>query len=96
MKKNLDIRWKFERHKLFRSLVKDEGKPLLVLEHDLVLSARYADSLYVLKMGRFVTPGTDSDMPELPLLCKVYGIEAENSADGCGLRIKDLDRAGIR
>jgi len=96
MKKNLDIRWKFERYKLFRSSVKDEGKGLFVLEHGLVLSVRYADRLYVLKKGRVVTSGTASDMPEPPLPYRIYGIEAEISAYGCGLRIKGLDRAGIR
>ena len=92
----LDIRWQFELYELFRSLVKDEGKRLLVVEHDLDLAARYADSLYVLKKGRVVTSGPASDILEPALLREVYGIEAEASADGCGLRIKGLAGADTR
>ena len=96
MKNSLDIRWKFELYKLFHSLVKDEGKRLLVLEHNLILAAHYAGSLYVLKKSRVVTSGTASDMLEPSLLRKVYGIEAETSSGRCGLRFKSLARVDVR
>ncbi len=80
---------------LFRALVREEGKSLLVVEHDLNLAARYADSLYVLKKGRMVASGPAAEILEPGLLREVYGIEAAPSAEG-GLHIRGIAGAGGR
>lgn len=91
----LDIRWQLELYELFRTLVREEGKSLLVVEHDLNLAARYADSLYVLKKGRMVASGPAAEILEPDLLREVYGIEAAPAAEG-GLHIRGIAGAGGR
>ena len=80
--KALDIRWQYELYGLFRQLTTEGGRQLLVVEHDLVLASRFADSVYVLKDGRARAFGKPQDILTPGLLKDVYSIDAVVTGSG--------------
>jgi iron complex transport system ATP-binding protein len=59
-------------------------RSVLVVTHDLVLAARFADELVLLHRGRVVAAGIPSDVLTPGRIAEVYGVEAEVTQDADG------------
>ena len=81
---HLDIR-----HQMFiLDYLKQSGKTVLVVLHDLNMAALYCDELYVLQRGKVVCAGTASQVLTPELIQKVYEVDSEVITDSRGeLRI---------
>ncbi|QBG48318.1 hypothetical protein EGM51_13295 [Verrucomicrobia bacterium S94] len=53
-----------------------EGKTVVVVLHDLIAAARYADRLVAMKDGKLVAEGKPSDIVSSNLVQTLYGIES--------------------
>jgi iron complex transport system ATP-binding protein len=61
-----------------------ELRAVLVVTHDLVLAARFADELILLHRGRVVAAGIPSEVLTPERIAEVYGVEAQVTRDGEG------------
>jgi len=73
---HLDVRRRLQLLALTRELAR-EGRSVLVVSHDLSLSARAADRLAVLAEGRVVAQGPVEDTLRPEVIGPAFGVEAE-------------------
>ncbi|MDR2050160.1 MAG: ABC transporter ATP-binding protein [Deltaproteobacteria bacterium] len=73
---SLDLRRQMEIYALLRSLCREEGKIVLVCEHDLNLAGRYSGQVAVLHQGGIKASGSPLETLKPELLDEVYGIRA--------------------
>jgi len=78
---HLDLNRQFELLELIRSL-KDAGKTILLVLHDLDHALRYSDRLILLQEGRLVQTGTPRELLGSGHLEQVFGIGIRECADG--------------
>ena len=76
----LDISAKFQTMELLREL-KNDGKCIAVVLHDLTLALSYADHIAVMKNGKLVSFGTPTEIFESKALEKVFGIKIRKFTD---------------
>ena len=73
----LDLAHQLEVMNLLRRLNRDLGKTLVLVLHDLNLSARYADHIMAMKEGRIVATGSPQEALTVQTLREVFDIEAQ-------------------
>lgn len=61
-----------------------ERRAALLISHDLVLAARYADEVALLAKGRLIAQGTPQQVLTEERIREVYGVEARVSVDATG------------
>ena len=69
----LDLRFKKEIFELLSSLKKERGLSLMIVSHDIDLSARYCDRIVLLDRGRVYTEGTPGEVLTAQNVEAVYG-----------------------
>lgn len=72
----LDVRHQFEVLDLLRSLQRDRGMTIVVVLHDLLHAATYADRVIVMEGGRIVADGTPASVLTVDVLARVFGVAA--------------------
>jgi len=60
------------------------GRGILLVTHDLVLAARFADELLLLERGAVAARGTPADVLTAERIAAVYGVEARVERDPAG------------
>ncbi|MBP2280736.1 iron complex transport system ATP-binding protein [Psychrobacter sp. PL19] len=76
----LDISYQIELMKLIRGL-KEQGKSLIVVLHDLNQAARYCDLLVVLKSGELKAMGTPEEIMTEAMLAEIFEVQAKVITD---------------
>lgn len=76
----LDISYQIELMKLIRGL-KEKGKSLIVVLHDLNQAARYCDLLVVLKSGELKAMGTPEEIMTEAMLAEIFDVQAKVITD---------------
>tara|TARA_R110001592_G_scaffold187866_2_gene432791 strand:+ start:5997 stop:6761 length:765 start_codon:yes stop_codon:yes gene_type:complete len=76
----LDLSHQIELMKLMQAM-KDKGKTVIVVLHDLNQACRYCDHLVVMKQGKVVTEGAPESVFTEQLLYDVFSLEAKVVAD---------------
>ncbi|MBW2097028.1 MAG: ABC transporter ATP-binding protein [Deltaproteobacteria bacterium] len=69
----LDLRFKKEIFELLSSLKKNRGLSLMIVSHDIDLSARYCDRIVLLDRGRVFAEGTPGEVLTARNVEEVYG-----------------------
>jgi iron complex transport system ATP-binding protein len=72
----LDISYQIELMKLIREL-KEKGKSIIVVLHDLNQAARYCDLLVVLKAGELKMMGTPTEVMTETMLADIFDVQAK-------------------
>lgn len=72
----LDISYQIELMNLMR-ILKDQGKSIIVVLHDLNQAARYCDTLLVLKAGQLKAFGTPNEVMTESMLADIFDIKAK-------------------
>lgn len=72
----LDISYQIELMKLIREL-KEKGKSIIVVLHDLNQAARYCDLLVVLKSGELKMMGTPTEVMTETMLADIFDVQAK-------------------
>jgi iron complex transport system ATP-binding protein len=80
----LDLAHQLEVMNLIRRLNHDLGKTLVLVLHDLNLSARYADTIAAMRDGRIVVTGAPEEALTERTLREVFGVEAQIIHDAEG------------
>ena len=73
--------------RVLRSMVEDEGKALLLVEHDMELVMSVCDYLYVLDFGALIFEGSPKEVHDSPIVRAAYlgEVEAEAAAEDLAL-----------
>ena len=77
---HLDIKYQLE----LMDLVKNRGKTVIAVIHDLNIAAMYCDRLYALKDGKVINAGTPAEVLTPEFIREVYEVEAEIVTDKKG------------
>ncbi len=95
----LDLAAQIDLLDLARALNREEGRTIVMVLHDLILAARYADLLVAMKDGEIVAVGAPEEVISTALLREVFEIEANIITDprtGAPLVLPDLAHRGNR
>jgi iron complex transport system ATP-binding protein len=79
---HLDLRHIVETLTLVRTMVREQGRAVLAIFHDLNLAAAYCDRVVALDGGRVVASGPPGAVITRGLVREVFGVEAEVSPAG--------------
>ena len=71
----LDIAYQVEILDLLTDLNRKRGTTIVMVLHDINLSARYADQIFALKKGRLIAEGTPSDILTDKLIKQVFDLD---------------------
>jgi iron complex transport system ATP-binding protein len=77
----LDIRHQHTIYGLLRRLVREEGKTVVCVSHDLSLAAAYADDLVLLDHGHVAASGSPAEVMRTEVLSPVYETRVEVKVD---------------
>lgn len=72
----LDIRQQLELIEILKEL-KEEGKTILLIVHDLNIALTVADNLILMDQGRIIAQGSPAKIAESGLIDKVFGVKTE-------------------
>ncbi len=78
---HLDINYQLEIFAVLKRLQRENGKAVLVAEHNINLAAGYADRLIFLKDGRVAAEGTPRETINPTTIRDIFGVEAEVRAN---------------
>ena len=73
----LDIAYQVEILDLLTDLNRKRGTTIVMVLHDINLSARYADYIFALRKGKLVSQGSPEDIITSELINDVFGLECE-------------------
>lgn len=71
----LDITYQVEILDLLTDLNRKRGTTIVMVLHDINLSARYADYIFALRKGKLIDQGTPSEVITSELIDKVFGLD---------------------
>lgn len=71
----LDIAYQIEILDLLKDLNLKYGTTIVMVLHDINLSARYADYLFALRQGKLIAEGKPSEVLTCPLIKEVFGLD---------------------
>ena len=77
----LDLTHQVEVLDLLTDLNRERGTTVVMVLHDVNLSARYADHIIAMKRGRVVAAGAPRDVVDADLVAKVFDLEADVITD---------------
>lgn len=77
----LDITYQIEILDLLTDLNRQYGKTIVMVLHDINLSARYADYLFALRQGKLVAEGRPSEVITSHLIKEVFGLDCMITED---------------
>lgn len=73
----LDIAYQVEILDLLMELNKKRGTTILMVLHDINLSARYADHIFAMSKGKLVAQGSPSEVISRELMKQIYGLDCQ-------------------
>ena len=73
----LDIAYQVEILDLLTDLNRRRGTTIVMVLHDINLSARYADYIFALRKGKLVAQGTPEDVITSELIDTVFGLDCK-------------------
>lgn len=73
----LDIAYQVEILDLLMELNKKRGTTILMVLHDINLSARYADHIFAMSKGKLVAQGSPSEIISRELMKQIYGLDCQ-------------------
>ena len=73
----LDIAYQVEILDLLTDLNRKRGTTIVMVLHDINLSARYADYIFALRKGKLVSQGSPEDIITSELINDVFGLDCE-------------------
>lgn len=73
----LDISYQVEILDLLTDLNRNRGTTIVMVLHDINLSARYADYLFALRKGKLIAEGTPSDIITEELIKQVFDLDCQ-------------------
>lgn len=73
----LDISYQVEILDLLTDLNRNRGTTIVMVLHDINLSARYADYLFALRKGKLIAEGTPSDIVTEELIKQVFDLDCQ-------------------
>lgn len=71
----LDITYQIEILDLLTDLNRKRGTTIVMVLHDINLSARYADYIFAVKKGELIAQGTPSDIISEELMKQIFGLD---------------------
>jgi iron complex transport system ATP-binding protein len=71
----LDITYQIEILDLLTDLNRNHGTTIVMVLHDINLSARYADHIYALRNGELIAEGEPADVITSPLVKHIFGLD---------------------
>ncbi|ANM32241.1 hypothetical protein ABI59_13070 [Acidobacteria bacterium Mor1] len=71
----LDLRHRVETYELLRRLHRDDGPAILLVSHDLNMTARYCSRLLLLGEGRLLADGAPGEVLNRELIRQAYGVD---------------------
>lgn len=71
----LDIAYQVEILDLLTDLNRKRGTTIVMVLHDINLSARYADYIFAIKKGKLIAQGTPAEVITLELINSVFGLD---------------------
>ncbi len=77
----LDISYQVEILDLLTELNRKRGTTIVMVLHDINLSARYADYLFALHRGKMISEGAPSDIITVALMKQVFNLDCEVICD---------------
>lgn len=77
----LDISYQVEILDLLTDLNRKRGTTIVMVLHDINLSARYADHLFALHRGKLISEGAPSDIITVALIKQVFNLDCEVICD---------------
>ncbi|MGC8585250.1 MAG: ABC transporter ATP-binding protein [Thermoplasmata archaeon] len=81
---NLDIKYQLEIMKLLNKMVKNGDKTVIMSMHDINLSIRFCDEIFLMNEGKMVSSGKPDEVINDKILSSVYGINAKVLRNGDG------------
>ncbi len=78
---SLDVKYTLQIFNLIRRLVRDEGKTVIAVIHNLNLAAAYCDYLIFMKEGRLQDYGPTSETMTSDTIAKIFDVQAQVSID---------------
>ena len=73
----LDIAYQVEILDLLMELNKKRGTTILMVLHDINLSARYADHIFAMSKGKLIAQGAPSKVISRELMKEIYGLDCQ-------------------
>lgn len=77
----LDLGHQIEVFELIRNLCRQQSKTVIMVVHDLVSAARYADHLVAMKNGKVVATGSPTKILTPELVYELYGVRCQLITD---------------
>jgi iron complex transport system ATP-binding protein len=74
---NLDLKHANQLMHLLEKLVKDHGKTVIIVLHDINFAARYADHIVAMKEGHLFKTGNVAEVIQEPVLKELYDLEVK-------------------
>ncbi|MDW5562049.1 MAG: ABC transporter ATP-binding protein [Methanomassiliicoccus sp.] len=74
---NLDVRHQMEVMELLRRLTRERGITILMVCHDLNITARYADRILMMSEGKIHSDGTAAEVMTERSIMDVYGVRSQ-------------------
>jgi len=75
----LDINYQLETMRLLRSICNEEQKGILLISHNLNLSANYADRMIFIKEGKILACGKPAELMREEILSDLFGVELKTA-----------------
>lgn len=75
----LDINYQLEIMRLLKKISLDQHKSILLISHNLNLSANYADRLLFLKDGRLIYSGSPNELMQADKLSEIFSVQLTTS-----------------
>lgn len=74
---HLDVKYQISIMTLIRSLIREQGKTVIAVLHDLNLAARFADDVLVMRGGEMLAAGAVRDVITPQIIEKAYDFKAD-------------------
>jgi iron complex transport system ATP-binding protein len=78
---SLDVRYTMQIFNVARNLVKEEGRTVIAVIHNLNLAAAYCDEIIFMQGGKVAACGPTETVLEAALIKKVFGVESRVGFD---------------
>lgn len=78
---SLDVRYTMQIFNVARSLVKEEGRTVIAVIHNLNLAAAYCDEIIFMQKGKVVACGPSDTVLDPAMIKKVFGVESRVAFD---------------
>jgi iron complex transport system ATP-binding protein len=72
---SLDLKHQQQIYRILRRLTRDENKLVLLVTHDINLSAQFCNRLILLDKGRIIADGPPHEVLKFQLIQQVYGVK---------------------